>query len=1137
MTESQTLYRLSDRQTAATGAPDDVLTSDLSSCRRHTLRPMLIFGRWLPVKGLLLDALPSNRLAEVAMTSISHQLGSASEWITWTAGLASAAATVGGYARQWPASYRRVACWVLMASGIVLASAASGWLVLEHVAPLSRRGSLLLSASAVGLALAVLGAVRAARTPVEPAVNMLRAIANAVNKNVDLLDKADGFDGTRFVDINVEQTVPGARRAKSLAKVLWRARNQLTIVTGGSGTGKTIMLRMVARRACRNAYAKRDPKRLVIYVDFTTIRASKIAPTADSIRACIQEAVAVGDTTLADYLATFLHAPQGRPKWMIIFDSIEESYTAITSSGRVSIFGEYHEAIRQFLNSAGPNFRAVIVTREANDTEDLATGAITLASLSARQRQRLSEQGQLEAGVRRHLLRRLLDDTALKEIAENPLLFGLLCDHLRATGRADLPASLYDIVDVSITTRLRSMSQPEVIEDIVSVAEEIAYLMTTEGDLGPAPNRAVLAAALRHRPEITQDPELGIQALIRCRICRLTGSEDFSFVHRIFQEHFRAGWLLRHWKEIDAHDLLTLSQWRESAVVGIRSGPDELRKDLIHGAIEVLMEQAAEAQGVLSSVAPLLALSDSEPLPTPTTFFIWPVEGLHVLQLLSAGITDKVDFPAELTQESDRLIISAFAGGMLLDKKRAIDVSCTASPEAARWIAERALASGVDLLQQAAARLLLVKPHTFAVLRPKAKGLATAAAVLDGEIVNNALIPSQEITSGSATLPGSIHNLARAAQITALGFGIFSIREIALSVQQLVTRIAHSHENLHYVHDAIPAVIWWALLLLASVVFLSAWTERRHPMGFVMKCSVLGLIIAEGLAAFVGVLTLMAAVVSLAELSLGAAIIDGIFAYLYTWPAAMLVFISVGPPPDKWDWLVPQAPISRIGMAAIPLPALRIRGETGSSQGIVAKAFRGIFNFILFIILIGSLAAAIVIPLPMVKQKQVDNVRAALLIGVLAFWIMWSYSRRRRSARRIVRSYIAGQSVAGMSVLESLDEASTQLATERLLKVLSEAAPGALRNSASSLADLARALDHVARMVPSGVRTPIPAAIWDVGPTFTVTDFREWVSKFDKRYPGRLVWLAGKHQGLIAKALDRAEMVTRDVHLEESPES
>ena len=194
------------------------------------------------------------------MTPISHELGSVSEWITWAAGLASAVAAVGGYARQWPASYRRIACWVLVTSGIVLSSAASGWLVIEHVAPLSRRGWFLLSASVVGLALAVLGAVRAARTPVDPAVSMLRAIANAVNRNIDRLDEADGFDRLRFVDINVEQTAPGTRWTKSLSKVLWRSRNQLTIVTGGSGAGKTIMLRMVARRACEYVYSKRDPK-------------------------------------------------------------------------------------------------------------------------------------------------------------------------------------------------------------------------------------------------------------------------------------------------------------------------------------------------------------------------------------------------------------------------------------------------------------------------------------------------------------------------------------------------------------------------------------------------------------------------------------------------------------------------------------------------------------------------------------------------------------------------------------------------------------------------------------------------------------------------------------------------------------
>ena len=229
---------------------------------------------------------------------------------------------------------------------------------------------------------------------------------------------------------------------------------------------------------------------------------------------------------------------------------------------------------------------------------------------------------------------------------------------------------------------------------------------------------------------------------------------------------------------------------------------------------------------------------------------------------------------------------------------------------------------------------------------------------------------------------------------------------------------------------------------------------------------------------------------------------------------------------------MPQASIQPACAATNPMPALRSRGGFRSSQGILVGTLRGLFDLVLFVIPIGLLIAAVEIPLPMVKHKEVENVRTALFIGVIAFWFSWSYSRRRWSAHRIVRQSIAGQSIGSISVLDSLYQASTEAAAERLLKLLSEAAPGAFRNSASSLADLARAVDHVARMVPTGVRTSIPPAVWDVGPAFTLADFRAWLGKFDKRYPGRLSWLAAKHQGLIAKALDRAEMLVGDVRPE-----
>ena len=95
----------------------------------------------------------------------------------------------------------------------------------------------------------------------------------------------------------------------------------------------------------------------------------------------------------------------------------------------------------------------------------------------------------------------------------------------------------------------------------------------------------------------------------------------------------------------------------------------------------------------------------------------------------------------------------------------------------------------------------------------------------------------------------------------------------------------------------------------------------------------------------------------------------------------------------------------------------------------------------------------------------------------------------------------------------------------RLRKRLSNVPPGSSQVIINTLEDLAQALEYVARMVPADTKTPIPPAIWDVGPTFTEPEFRDWLQRLDKRDPGRLTWLA-EHRGEIARALKMAEKRT-----------
>jgi hypothetical protein len=86
-----------------------------------------------------------------------------------------------------------------------------------------------------------------------------------------------------------------------------------------------------------------------------------------------------------------------------------------------------------------------------------------------------------------------------------------------------------------------------------------------------------------------------------------------------------------------------------------------------------------------------------------------------------------------------------------------------------------------------------------------------------------------------------------------------------------------------------------------------------------------------------------------------------------------------------------------------------------------------------------------------------------------------------------------------------------------LVTELSRARAEALRPCQAVLVDLARALQHVQRLVPARTKTRIPAALWDLDQRLTLPETRRWLEDFDSAHPGRLSWLAANHGDSFAR--------------------
>jgi hypothetical protein len=332
---------------------------------------------------------------------------------------------------------------------------------------------------------------------------------------------------------------------------------------------------------------------------------------------------------------------------------------------------------------------------------------------------------------------------------------------------------------------------------------------------------------------------------------------------------------------------------------------------------------------------------------------------------------------------------------------------------------------------------------------------------------------------------------------------------VALALRYAVAFMAEAAGGHNVANMSIDGII----ILGASGFVYSSIARRRatHLLFFatgVLLAAAFLTLALRGLGALVATLSYALA------LNFGDAINSGVRAYLFTLPAAAGAYLLVGSPPIT----VREIFLPYVALGRIATDELR---ERQLGQAILNGARTLVKAAALLIILVFVAE----VPLPFDNKTDNDNARVALLFGLLcvAYLVDASLTRLRRHLwQRSIRSQLAGRAISAESVRIWLLEARTQEVTLNLLKVLRNAAPRAALPSVFTLTDLARALEHVDRIVPAETKKLIPRGVWDVGPEFSQPDFVDWISAYDRRYPGRLTWMADSCRDMVAQALDRA---------------
>jgi hypothetical protein len=561
-------------------------------------------------------------------------------------GLTSLAVSSTGLARQWSGAFRRTTGWMTAGCGLfAVAGGALGWPFGKHQSPARWQDAGLLVVGALGACLCVWGLAWARRAPVDKDTELLRAIADEIVKQLSPTTSTVLAPDGDFIELSATD-VAKTDSSKPLLKRLRRERASITIVCGRPGSGKTTAVRELAYRISRSAYNRRRPKLMAAYVDLSTLAVGAEAPTSEQIRDHVLRAVAKDDPAMRKKLGACLNGDMDRANWIFLFDSLDEMAIAWPTDVLTLRMQEFLEAVRRFLRPAGGRFRAVVTTRE-EPISAVGYPVLVVDPLSRRQQRQLMRAAGLESPARHRVPRR--PRYATEELPDSPLPLRLWCDDIARASHDGpdvmVPHTLHEIIAAALQARLRAEPDAGVrAEEMLVIAEQIAFCMATDIDLGRAPSRSTLAAALVRKG--LSDTSAALVAMHRLAELRLAidRPQTFAFAHRSFQDFFATKWLLGGHNQPAPEAVLTDQGWREAAVVALRVGPEQLRSALLSEATRIVDEEISQLTAALVDVTERHASAPGTRLP------VLPVIGAatsltdrlsHVLGLLAEGLSQE----------------------------------------------------------------------------------------------------------------------------------------------------------------------------------------------------------------------------------------------------------------------------------------------------------------------------------------------------------------------------------------------------------------------------------------------------------------------------------------------------------------
>lgn len=565
-----------------------------------------------------------------------------------------------------------------------------------------------------------------------------RQFAEYLRSEVARLNRSENWRDDDFAELEAEveyvsrrpgyiEMIRGKRifKARSLSKALERSSERLILVEGDPGAGKSVSLRHVVHHlASKAARSRRSDTVLPIYVNLKELkRAPGIAVDHYLIKDMVLKSLTrINDRFIDEFIESEFDTGTRGGRWIFLFDSFDEIPEILSSTDSDDIIKKYSEAIADFLGGVN-NCRGIVASRAYRGPSAQEWTIFRVTALTWRRQKDLIYKSMVNNVVKGNVVEAgiLNSSDDVRIMARNPMLLGLLCEHVRLNG--NFPETSFEVYSRYLEYRFHRDAQRVLkrfgleVDQLKRYATLAAYCMTADAGLGLTPRVADVinsAVSLGFNVDLSAYRQ-ALQAIAYMRLARIDEADEeaisFTFAHRRFQEYLATQVVLDDPNLVPLDQLITDGRWRETAVVMIQTNAGQREREIYQAAFKVLE----------TNIAVAVQKASTNPVP-PIKSFHWAEKEIHILGIIQAGRSASIiDLPDSLTKLIAERLRAASSTLNLLDSKLALEVAGAGSLDTLKELMNNALLKQSrwlnDIVYRQAARLVQPESSVYSAIR------------------------------------------------------------------------------------------------------------------------------------------------------------------------------------------------------------------------------------------------------------------------------------------------------------------------------------------------------------------------------------------------------------------------------------